>query len=552
MRRQRARKRKTPAACRPCRSAPHLAMTGHIRIIVGINRERTRCSGQHNEPIVRCCCANCPPSPPLRGRSGQPLPMARPEAAGVTAEGFRGVGLPRRNPGRLVSLDEILDEVWPDRFVQPEIVKTHIRTLRRLREDDVRRPRFIETRPRSGYRFVGELPDRQEAQPPSTPCLLLGRSNERAAIKRALDKARTGKREYVVVTGEAGLGKSALLDAAASGVRLEPDVVVATSYGVTTRGFREPPGLSIALLQDLARQFDPSVLTAALAAHAPHWARYLAPGPEASLDEPQRGWWLQQMAREACALVECLATHSTILLAVDDLQWADPDTSDLLVSLASRRYPAHLLVVTTFRQIQFTAPCPIRAAVHGLIRQGRAQELALPPLDYSERIAVLQQSVDEAAKCRELAMESGGNPRLLQTLAAFANDAGGDVARPANTTKLMSQVDDIPPAMQQVLEAGSIAGPRFCAWAVAKILGAEQDLVEDLLSRGPRGSVCCPRRSRGRRDMGGWCPDLRIGRNPALIPTRRRPFGTPCPARITTSGALPRLNCSRQMTRCLT
>lgn len=391
----------------------------------------------------------------------------------------------RCNPGRLVSQDELLDQVWPNRFVQPEIVKTYIRTLRRLLEDDVRQPRFIETRPRSGYRFLGELPDRQDAPPAAAPCTLLGRDDERAALKAALDDARAGQRRYVFVTGEAGLGKSALLDTVAAAARPEPGVFVATAYGVPTRGCPEPLSLFITLLQDLARSIDPAVLAPALAAHAPSWTRYLAPDPGTAWDVPRPGWWPQLMAREASALVEHLAVHSTILLAVDDLQWVDPDTSDLLVSLARRRYPARLLVVATFRQIEFTAPCPIREAVHDLVLQGRARELALPPLGHSELAALLRERTPgQPADAGVLAAESGGNPRLLRSLAAFGGcTAGSGAGRQGDIPHPQLRMDGTAPLVRSALEAGSIAGPRFCAWAVAKILGAEIDAIEDLLAR---------------------------------------------------------------------
>lgn len=385
----------------------------------------------------------------------------------------------RRNPGRLVSQDEILDHVWANRFVQPEIVKTYIRTLRRLLGDDVRQPRFIETRPRSGYRFVGELRDRQEVQAADMPGALVGRMDERAALKAALDRARGGQRGTIVITGEAGRGKSALLDAVAETARREPGVLTAVAYGVPTRGTPEPLCLAIALLQDLVPQIEPTLLASVLAAHAPSWVRYLAPQPGTACDASRPAWWPQQMIREASALLEHLAAHSTILLALDDLQWVDPDTADLIVTLARRRYPARLLVVATYRQTEFMAPCMIREAVDELILQGRARELALPQLGPSELEMLLQDFTPHApADTGVLAVESGGNPRLLRLLAASCR--GSDADEPLRPTW---QIDGTPAAMRSVLEAGSIAGPRFCAWAVAKILGTEVDGVEELLSR---------------------------------------------------------------------
>ena len=384
----------------------------------------------------------------------------------------------RSNPNRLVSQDEILDQVWPNRFVQPEIVKTYIRTLRRLLEDDVRRPRFIETRPRSGYRFLGELPDCKAgppmlaACPAAVPARLLGRGVECIAVKAALDRARTGQRDCVIVSGEAGIGKSMLLDTATASAREEPDTIVAIAYGAPARGPAEPLSLAIALLQDLARQMDPSVLAPAVASHAPGWSRYLSPARTIAPDQPRPGWWPQQMAREACTLLEHLAAQATIVLAVDDLQWVDPDTADLLVTLALRRYPARLLVVATFRQIEFAAPCPINDALQGLVRQGRARQLALAPLTAKDLVAMLHDQ-PQPTDIEEMASTSGGNPRLLRSL----------VTSGERRDAMQRHLSGAPPQVQLVLEAGSIAGPRFCAWAVARILETEQDAIDDLLAR---------------------------------------------------------------------
>ena len=59
-----------------------------------------------------------------------------------------------RRAGLVVTQSELLEAVWPNTFVQPEIVKTYIRDLRKVLGDDSKNPRFIETLPRRGYRFA--------------------------------------------------------------------------------------------------------------------------------------------------------------------------------------------------------------------------------------------------------------------------------------------------------------------------------------------------------------------------------------------------------------
>ncbi len=81
------------------------------------------------------------------------------------------------NAGRLVRQSEILEAVWPDTFVQPEVLKTQILGIRRALGDDPKNPRFIETRPRRGYQFIapiGDLPASNNLAVESSPSLLVG------------------------------------------------------------------------------------------------------------------------------------------------------------------------------------------------------------------------------------------------------------------------------------------------------------------------------------------------------------------------------------------
>src|SRR5271166_932895 len=59
--------------------------------------------------------------------------------------------------GRLVTQDELLGAVWPDTFVQPEVLKRHVFDIRNVLGDDSKRPVYIETLPRRGYQFMAPV-----------------------------------------------------------------------------------------------------------------------------------------------------------------------------------------------------------------------------------------------------------------------------------------------------------------------------------------------------------------------------------------------------------
>src|SRR5712691_6854364 len=69
------------------------------------------------------------------------------------------------HPGRLVAHDELLEALWPKTYVQPEVLKSHIAAIRAVLGDDARKPMFIETMSRRGYRFIAPVTVGASARP---------------------------------------------------------------------------------------------------------------------------------------------------------------------------------------------------------------------------------------------------------------------------------------------------------------------------------------------------------------------------------------------------
>jgi DNA-binding winged helix-turn-helix (wHTH) protein len=75
----------------------------------------------------------------------------------LNARYLDALGLLVRNAGSLISKDRFLSEVWKDVPVTDEALTQCIRLLRQRLVDDASRPRFIETVPKHGYRFIAEV-----------------------------------------------------------------------------------------------------------------------------------------------------------------------------------------------------------------------------------------------------------------------------------------------------------------------------------------------------------------------------------------------------------
>lgn len=118
------------------------------------------------------------------------------------------------NADRLVTHNELMDKVWPDTFVQPEVLASHIRDIRAALGDDARKPRFIETLARRGYRFIAKLGgSNTPAAQPSVDLAgrrLVGRDSFFSKLEQCYRTASAGQRQLVFVTGEPGIGKTAL------------------------------------------------------------------------------------------------------------------------------------------------------------------------------------------------------------------------------------------------------------------------------------------------------------------------------------------------------
>src|SRR6185312_5908515 len=116
-------------------------------------------------------------------------------------------------PGRLVTKQELLDAIWPDVHVTEGVLKRAILEIRKALDDSTEDPRFIQTLHRRGYRFL--LSTNDQPHPPAVAGdrpTIIGREIERFQLDAWFETASRETRRLVFVTGELGLGKSALLD----------------------------------------------------------------------------------------------------------------------------------------------------------------------------------------------------------------------------------------------------------------------------------------------------------------------------------------------------
>lgn len=385
----------------------------------------------------------------------------------------------RDNPGRIVEYDELLDAVWPREFVQPEILKTYVKTIRRLLDDDAQSPRFIETRARCGYSFIGQLPDRCTRGSPS-PSRLVGRDEQFASLQKGWRAALSGQRQIVFVVGEAGIGKTRLIDEFVS--RVDDGEV-----GVCR--------VDCSQAQHAAGGFSPvRELSRALAG--------MSPATTAAADDAVHA----DAAERLCRQVEERAGEQPMIVVVENVQWADVTTIEALSRLAYSRLPARLLVLASYRASMPNDPrCPGRTLMLDLLVHGAATELRVTALATEDvkRLILLNSTVPLARGVAEaIDRYAGGNPLIVSLLVErvvqqvrengsseladmlsrheheceFTPDSVPDVIRHS----LELQLRQLGERTRTVLECGSNSGFAFCAWGVSKVMKVPQVEVEEL------------------------------------------------------------------------
>lgn len=433
-------------------------------------------------------------------------------AVPLTPKAYAVLGCLLAANGELVRKQDLFDRVWRDRVVTDAALTRVVRELRRAFDDDAQAPRFIATVHGVGLRWVagaGRHGARDTAAAPAqavaTP-RLAGRDAELADLDQAWQRAREGRREVVIVSGEAGIGKTALLEAFAA--RAARAGLVVQGCCIESRGEREPYLPWLDVLEQLAQRRGSAALSDLLRQQAPAWLAWLpnlvherlpeVPGPAAPA--PDRDRTPPRLRRELAQALEALAAVEPLLIWLEDLHWSDPSSLDLLALLAARRQPARLLVVASLRPGD-AAGAPPASLLASLQMRHEAWELPLAPLPVQAVLELVSQRLGPArdesdARLLAQSVHRRGEGHALFTLALLDDMrlrlrpsampdgwvlAGplSDEVMPASLRRLLQwRIDALPTPEREVFLAASVVGASFAAASLAAALGQALTEVE--------------------------------------------------------------------------
>lgn len=409
--------------------------------------------------------------------------------------------------GRLVDKDELIRRVWPDAVVEEGNLAHNISALRKTLGEPVTGQKYVETVPGRGYRFVSEVRETQRRE--SGPWLgsrlqatkpefahLVQRRNELQRLDQSLERALRGARQVVFVGGEAGIGKTALVDAFTAQARGKAALWVGCGQCLDHRGTGEAYMPVLEALSRMCREAAGEDLIKFLARCAPTWLvqmPWLLSGDELEgLQQRVLGATRDRMLREMVESVEVLTAGKPLLLVLEDLHWADYSTVDLIACLARRYEPARLLLIGTYRSGDAKLRGhPLHALIQELRARGSCEEIAPPFLDEHGVEEYLSGRFNggnvPAGLARVFHRRTEGNPLFLANVVDHWLPLGLLEKSPEQLTLdvpetlrglIDRQLAMIGAGEQAILEAASVAGREFAAAVVSAAVGQTEEQVE--------------------------------------------------------------------------
>ena len=405
------------------------------------------------------------------------------------------------HPGRLVTKAELRQHVWVGTHVTDTVLRVSVHEIRAALGDAAAAPRYLETVGRQGYRFL--LGEDLEVLPSLTTRPIVGRRSEVAALEQCFQHAAQGARQFVFLSGEAGIGKTTVIDMLLA--RLGPVRAMRIARGQCAEHYGEgEPYLPIleALGQLSCGPHQRDVL-AVLRRYAPLWlVQLLGVLSEAEMERLQhhvQGTTAARMLRELAEALDVLTADAPLLLVLEDLQWSDRSTVEVLAYLAQRRGTARLLVLGTYRPVEVAIHGhPLRGIVQELCGRRQAVELRLELLPAEEVTTYVTGRLGGpvAAPLAAFILErTEGNALFLVNIVEHLVQQGWAVQREGAWTLragteaqvaslpegvrqlLLRRLQALPPEVCRVLEAASVVGEEF---AVAVVAAGSQSPVEDV------------------------------------------------------------------------
>jgi len=328
----------------------------------------------------------------------------------------------------------------------------------------------------------------------------IGRTAELERLTGAYERATAGEARTVVVAGEAGIGKTRLVDAFAGRVRTTGGrVMVGGCLPLGAGGL--PFGPLVEALRSLFRDVDPGALPALLGPSRAELARLMpeirsaadrssavetanAPGT----DLPEDRFAQIRLFELVLGVLERLARVTPVVLVVDDLHWADPSTRDLVAFLVRNLRDERVLLLATIRTDASDPGGTFLGYLAELERGERVDRIDLARFGRDELAALMTDELGQTPgpDLVDRTLErSGGNPFFAEQILAVSHETSEAVLPARLRDVLLARVAAVSETGQEVLRVASAAGGRVDDDLIASV----SDLPSGALREGLREAV---------------------------------------------------------------
>jgi DNA-binding CsgD family transcriptional regulator/tetratricopeptide (TPR) repeat protein len=303
--------------------------------------------------------------------------------------------------------------------------------------------------------------------------ILIGRTDAMSRLDGAMIRAITGRASIVVVEGEAGIGKSRLLEEFLATHADRNGVLGLVGGCLDIGGIGAPFAPYLELLRRLRRALVDDGATDAFDRQAGALAPLIGGRPEG----PDEGSEEIRRARLFGAVLDLLretAASRPIAVVIEDLHWADRSTLELTGFLARTLRDSRVALIVTVRSDEGVRDGGRTALLAALLSDHSATRIQLGRLDVDEVRAQLEAiggSPVTASMAASLHARSGGNPYLAEEVIALAADGDPVGLPPAPRDIVLARLATLTPEAQRVVNATALGGPSVDVDRLADVVG---------------------------------------------------------------------------------
>jgi DNA-binding CsgD family transcriptional regulator/tetratricopeptide (TPR) repeat protein len=314
--------------------------------------------------------------------------------------------------------------------------------------------------------------------------VLVGRTDELRQLECGLERAGSGSLTTFLVAGEAGVGKSRLVEeflrrGRRSGARVLVGECMDAGEGALDH---------VALLQVLGQAA--AIAPGSVVARMPDAKRaelaMLVPDLGSDLVVPPKGGDQTRLFDAVLDLLTRLARGTPVVLVIEDLHWSDRSTRELVSFVVRRVQDVGMVVVATYRDDELGPDHPLRPLLAALERLQNVERLDLARLGPDEAQRLVESIVGGqpgAELLTELIARSDGNPFFVEELLAAGPEAGELPRHLADL--LLLRVDATSSGTRLAVRAAAVGGQRVDARLLEAVVGGDPGVLTESL----RGAV---------------------------------------------------------------